>query len=246
MTGAFDELAPTYDDTFTHTVIGRTMRAAVWRRLGVLFSPGQRVLELNCGTGVDAAWLGERGVEVLATDVSEGMVAAARARGVAAEQCAAEAVGSLAGTFDGAFSNFGGLNCVAELHLVAEGLAQRVRPGGAVLLCVMGPAVPWEWVWYLGHRQPATAFRRFRRSTEWRGLTIRYPSLGAITRVFGPWFTVDRTWALGTFVPPSYAEGWAARHTGAVARLDRLERRTERWWPVVRLADHYVVELHRR
>ena len=249
MESPFDALAVDYDDTFTHTVIGRTMRAAVWRRTDELFVAGSRVLELNCGTGVDALHLMERGVRVLATDASQGMVDVAAARGVEAVRCNAEDIGLLGhdrGPFDGALSNFGGLNCVADLGAVAAGLGASVRPGGVAVLCVMGPLVPWEWAWYLGHLQGGKAVRRFRASTEWRGLTIRYPSIGSLQRAFAPWFTCERSWALGTFVPPSYVEPFAAGHPEWVARLDRLERRTETWWPVVRAADHYVVELRRR
>jgi SAM-dependent methyltransferase len=207
------------------------------------------VLELNCGTGADAEWLGERGVHVRATDASQRMVDVACARGVDATQLAAEEVGSLADVveqFDGALSNFGGLNCVDDLNVVASGLARCVRRGGTALLCVMGPTVPWEWIWYLGHGKPRAAFRRFRRSTVWRGMTIRYPSVSALRSTFDPWWTARRVWALGALVPPTYAESWAVRHPRALARLDRLERRMETWPLVARLADHYVIELERR
>lgn len=223
------------------------MRAAVWRRLEQRFGPGDRVLELNCGTGVDAVWLTARGVRVLATDASEGMVQTARGRGVAAEVLDAADVGALqGGPFDGALSNFGGLNCVEHLSDVAAGLGSQVRPGGAVVLCVMGPVVPWEWLWYLARLQPRKAFRRLRPSTEWRGLTIRYPSARSLRRTFEPWFTCERTWALGALVPPSYAEPLARRVPGLVRVLDRIERRTETWAPMVAIADHYVLELRRR
>ncbi|MFZ4721239.1 MAG: class I SAM-dependent methyltransferase [Ilumatobacteraceae bacterium] len=225
------------------------MRAAVWRRLGLHFGPGDRVLELNCGTGADALWLAARGVDVLATDASQGMVDVARARGVRAVQCAAEDIAALAESrppFDGVLSNFGGLNCVDDLSAVARSLAPAVRPGGVAVLCVMGPAVPWEWAWYLAHLQPGKAFRRFHDSTEWRGLTIRYPSARHLRVAFGPWFHTERTWALGALVPPSYAEPLAARFPSAVATLDRAERAVETSRLAVALADHYVVELRRR
>lgn len=225
------------------------MRAAVWRRTDELFAAGSRVLELNCGTGVDALHLMARGVTVLATDASQGMVDLAAARGVDTVRCNAEDIGEVGrehGPFDGVLSNFGGLNCVADLGGVASGLGMAVRHGGVALLCVMGPVVPWEWAWYLAHLQGGKAVRRFRASTEWRGLTIRYPSVGSLQKAFSPWFDCERSWALGAFVPPSYVESFAARHPGVVARLDRVERRTETWWPVVRAADHYVVELRRR
>ena len=119
---AFSELADSYDDTFTDTSIGRVMRSAVWARLGATFVNGDRILELNCGTGVDASWLGTRGVQVIATDAAPGMVEVARARGVDAHVCRAEDIDDFAeahGPFDGALSNFGGLNCVDDLGVVA-------------------------------------------------------------------------------------------------------------------------------
>ncbi|MGB2772026.1 MAG: methyltransferase domain-containing protein, partial [Anaerolineae bacterium] len=75
---AFDDSAATYDDAFTESTIGRLLRAAVWRRLDAQFRAGDRVLELNCGTGADAIHLAQRGVHVLATDVSEAMLAVTR------------------------------------------------------------------------------------------------------------------------------------------------------------------------
>jgi SAM-dependent methyltransferase len=74
---AFDRQAETYD-RFADGVIGRTLRARVHERLLDRFRAGHRVLELNCGTGVDAVRLAQHGVRVVATDVSAGMLARAR------------------------------------------------------------------------------------------------------------------------------------------------------------------------
>src|SRR6187455_2788635 len=76
----FDRLAADYDRSFSASVIGQRMRAAVWRRLDAAFRPGERVLELNCGTGEDAVHMGGRGVRVLATDSSPAMLAVTRAK----------------------------------------------------------------------------------------------------------------------------------------------------------------------
>jgi SAM-dependent methyltransferase len=241
-------LAADYDDTFTHAAIGALMRDAVWRRLGDLWPTGSRVVELNCGTGVDAAWLTERGVVVVATDAASGMVEVARGRGVDARVLSAESVGQLAalGPFDGALSNFGGLNCVADVGAVIEGLASCLRPGGIAVLCVMGPAVPWEWVWFLAHGQPRQAFRRFGRVTWWRGIPIRYPSIRAMRRALEASFTVRKVWGLGVLIPPPYTEPWAQKHPRMLARLATTERRVEGWPGVAHLADHYVLEVERR
>jgi len=265
---AFDDLAETYDASFTTGAIGRRMRAAVQRRLDVAFHPGDHILELNCGTGEDAIYLARRGVRVLATDISPRMLDLTRKKAEAAGlsdlvDIARIAIEDLArlpaaaagqdkaeglpdGPFDGALSNFGGLNCVEDLRAVASGLASRVRPGARLLLCVMGPVVPWEWIWYVAHGQPRKALRRLRPGgVQWRGLTIRYPSIGALRRAFARDFVQRRVCGLGMLVPPSDAEGWAARQPRLLAALDRWERRMEAVPPVPWLSDHYLIELER-
>lgn len=255
----FDTLAPDYDASFTESVLGRTLRRAVWIWLDRVFAPGDRVLELNCGTGEDAVHLATRGVRVLATDASFAMLDVARTkihnadldqaielRRLKIEQLS-ELIAVFKGPLDGAFSNFGGLNCVADLHGVAQALAALLRPGARVILCLMGPLVPWEWVWFLAHGRPGKAFRRLAgRGVEWRGGTVRYPTIGAVRRAFATGFTVRRASGLGVLVPPTYAEGWAQRHPRLVARLDRWERRIEGWPVVPWFGDHYLLELQRR
>lgn len=257
-TSPFDSLATTYDDDFTKSVIGRRMRRVVWRRLDSHAGAGDRVLELNCGTGEDAVHLGARGVTVLATDVSPAMLAVAQdkvlRRGLAARITLRQlAIEELAPAlldeppFDGVLSNFGGLNCVLDLDGFASELSQIVRPGGWILLCVMGPLVPWEWVWYLGHGQVRTALRRLRPAgVVWHGLTIRYPSIGTLRQAMNASFQLRRVSAIGALVPPSYVEPWARRHPHWLALLDRVERRIETLPPLPWLADHYLAEFERK
>jgi SAM-dependent methyltransferase len=267
----FDILAADYDRNFTHTLIGRLMRQAVWSRLEACFGPGDRVLELNCGTGEDAVYLARRGVQVLATDSSRAMLHVARDKlrqarlegAVTIQEFGLEefARGSLpllfpggcqespgrTPKFDGAFSNFGGLNCVADLPGVATGLASCLRPGATLLLCLMGPLALWEWTWFLWRRQPAKAFRRLNpRGVWWRDLRIRYPMIRTVRRAFAPHFQLRRLSAIGALLPPPYAEPWAVRNPGLISFLNRWERRLERLPPLPWLADHYLLEMVRR
>jgi SAM-dependent methyltransferase len=208
---------------------------------------------MACGTGEDAVHLAQRGVHVLATDASPVMVETARRKVAAAglgdhvevrhtpiEELAVE------GPFDGALSNFGGLNCVADLRAVANRLADLLRPGAPALLCVMGPIVPWEWIWYLGHLQPGKAFRRLRPGgVAWRGLTVRYPSILSLRRAFAPAFRFRSVTGIGAFLPPTYMEEWTRRHPRLLAALDRWERRLAAVPPFPSLSDHYLAELER-
>jgi SAM-dependent methyltransferase len=216
---------------------------------------GSRVLEMNCGTGEDALWLVHRGVQVFATDVSPAMLQVAQSKLAASPGSVHARFRRLAweeldafdeGPFDGALSNFGGLNCVSDLRGAARALAGKLRPGATAILCIMGPAVPWEWLWFLAHGKPAAAFRRLRRrGAEWSGITIHYPSIAKTRRAFAPEFTVLRTSAVGALLPPPYMEKWMRRFPRALAALERLERRFETLTPLPMLGDHYLLELAR-
>src|SRR5271156_286629 len=139
---AFDAIASAYDSQFTATTLGAAMRRAVWARCAVRFASGSRVLEMNCGTGEDALWLARRGVQVLATDVSPAMLQVAQDKLAALpgspparfQRLAWEELETLGeGSFDGMLSNFGGLNCVADLREPARLLAAKLRPGAVAI-----------------------------------------------------------------------------------------------------------------
>ena len=256
MKSAFDEIAASYDSSFTATRIGTLMREAVWRHTDRRFRPGSRILELNCGTGTDAVHLGKLGISVLATDASEQMVKIASDKVaredliavVQSRQLAWEHLDSLPeSNFDGALSNFGGLNCVQDLPSAAAALARRLRPGAPLLICAMGPWSIWEWIWYLMHGRPSKSFRRLRRGgVEWRGFKVHYPSVGMVKRAFAPTFQFHGVSAVGAILPPPFAETLAGRWPSLITALNRLERQLEAMPPLPWLADHYLNDFYRR
>ena len=159
----FDSLAARYDALWTTTAIGRAQRDLAWRHMDPLFQPGDRILDIGCGTGEDAAHFAARGVTVYATDASPAMIQVAAARGgFTAEVRSAEELAQIGGPFDGAISNFGALNCVKDLPGVAGSLAALVRPGGSVAICILGRFCAWETLHYAVRFQFAKAFRRWR------------------------------------------------------------------------------------
>src|SRR5579864_4510315 len=204
---AFDAVAENYDASFTESAIGQAQRSAVWSELETAFRPGDQALEIGCGTGVDACFLAERGVSVLACDSSQEMIRVAheRTRGSALQfdggsvelrVWPAEQIGTLAPDrlFDGAFSNFGVLNCVADLRSFARDLATKLKPSAKALLCLMGPCCLWEITWFLAHGDPRRAIRRFRRGGtmasvgEGGRVHVYYPTVKALARAFAPEF----------------------------------------------------------
>jgi ubiquinone/menaquinone biosynthesis C-methylase UbiE len=233
----WNDAAEKYDEAFTGTFVGKMWRDAVLQELDARFQPGSRVLELNCGTGVDAIHLAQRGVSVLACDISSRMICLARkhtmARGLherldfrvlATEQLAALEAGVM---FDGAFSNFSGLNCVRDLAQVARNLASVLTQGSPLFLCMLGRFAPWEKLWYLAHADWKTAFRTLRSkggASTANTVEVHYYSRRKIVESFSPGFKLRKWKGIGIAVPPSYMEHWALRFPAITTSLNRVDR----------------------
>jgi trans-aconitate methyltransferase len=92
--------------------------------------PGERVLDLGCGTGDLAATIAARGASVVGLDASPDMLAAARAKYPALEVVQGDAAGfQFAESFDAVFSN-AVLHWVADADGVARSVAAALKPGG--------------------------------------------------------------------------------------------------------------------
>lgn len=252
----FDAIAGRYDDIFTESNIGRAQRQSVWSDFERRFRAENRVLEIGCGTGVDACFLARRGIKVVACDHSPGMIAVAtrrvRERGlqnlVKPVLCNAEDLtGFGSGRFDGAFSNFGAMNCIRDLRPVAENLHRLLKPGAPLLLCCLGPCCLWEIVWFLASGQPRKAFRRLRHGDEARiaggaPVQVHYPAVGSIARMFAPWFRLKSVKGVGLVVPPSYLEAWAVRFRRGLDFAVRCDLWLARCPGVRLLSDHLLLE----
>jgi SAM-dependent methyltransferase len=252
---AFDNLAPSYDDMFTRSLIGRAQRNAVWHLLAKVFTSSDRILELNCGTGEDAVFLSRRGVSVLACDASERMVEVARHRvllesleeKVQVKQLPIEHLGTLSQfpQFDGVLSNFSGLNCVTDLVTMARQLAPLVKPGAPIVLCLCTRFSLFEIIWFLLRRRPRKAFRR----TSGRALArlgdfdiqVQYPTLRELRRIFSIDFELRSCRGVGIFVPPSYAESWARKNPKILGILESIDRLVCDLPGLRVIGDHFLV-----
>jgi len=258
---SFDALAEEYDTHFTNSVIGQAQRQSVWRETDRWFRLGQRILEINCGTGVDALHFAARGIQVVACDASAKMIKVAARR---AEQSPyrhrvdlrvfpIEEMARLnsGGAFDGVFSNFAGLNCVADLRCVAGDLAQLVRPGGKAVLCLFGRHCLWEITWYGLQGRWQKGFRRVggkgvaAQLAPGHMVFVQYPSVRAICREFAPHFRLRHWKGVGITVPPSYLEPWAEKFAGLFRLAARVDPFLEGCPGFRALADHVVLVFER-
>lgn len=258
---AFDSVAADYDGPRGNNASIQDMRAEMWRWLDATFAPGSRLIDLGCGTGLDAVRMAGFGHDITATDWSgqmvERTVERARREGAAAT-LRALAIGAHElhrlegeGTFDGAYSNLGPLNCVPDLTAVARECARLLKPGGALVFTVIGRICPWEVAHYAARRQWARVKVRYagkavpvgmNRRTIW----TRYYAPREFYRSFAPQFELAHYRGLCVFAPPPYLGSVREQHRRAYQWLWRLDRRTA-GWPLLRnLGDHFLIVMTRR
>lgn len=218
---AFDAIASSYDQLWTESAIGTAQRHAVWKIIDALFTSGEAVLDVGCGTGADAAHFREIGIRVCGIDSSPKMAAVARSKGITATVLKVEDLRQLTGSFNGAISNFGALNCIESLPSTAEELARLVHPGGFIALCFLGRICLWEIAYYLVRGRMRKAFRRISGSAESSlGLKVFYHSEYAIRKAFKGRFSLLARHGIGITVPPSYISGTSDRALKHLGHID--------------------------
>ncbi len=261
----FDAIAHDYDTSFTQTKIGQKQREQVWFFLENWLPRAKNasILELNCGTGRDAAWLAEHGFSnVLATDVSEKMLAVASknsekkglATSIRFEKIDLENFepSDFRGKkFDLIFSNFGGLNCLSpqKMQEIGPKLADLLAPSGRLALVVMGRFCLLESLYFLAKGRFGEAFRRAKKD----------PALARLDEatVCPTWYFSPREMAfffekkglkkvglrpVGAFLPPSYLEPFFEKRQAWLEKLAFFEKKwaAPRSWPA-HFADHFLI-----
>jgi SAM-dependent methyltransferase len=255
----FDQMAKDYDDVFTRSMVGRAQRDVVWNVLTRVFPNGAHILELNCGTGEDALFLARNSVSVTACDASEQMiqVATRRLRAEAPEASVqfhllpTERLAELqaAPMFDGAFSNFSGLNCVSDLRQTSDDLAALLSPNAPLVVCLSTRFCAWEMIWFLLHGKFRKAFRRCSgRAIATVGdftVDVYYPTVRKLQQLFAPSFVLRSCMGVGITVPPSYAEVWIRSYPKLLRLLCAIDRIIFTL-PVFRvLGDHVLLHFER-
>jgi SAM-dependent methyltransferase len=272
---AFDTLAPSYDKEFTHTAIGQILRNRVHNRLLSHFKAGDSLLEMGCGTGEDALFLAEKGLQITATDASEKMLSITREKtkhlpNVTLSQLDLAHLPSLRSGEGEASSHFAPPRGVG-IHRAAEG--DGVAFTGAfsnfgALNCLndwetlaawLGEAIPKGGVVGLGIMSPYCAWEfawhalhwkwnialRRLRGSEFEGIRITYPTVQRITDDFSPYFRRVHLMPLGLFLPTSALFDVVQKRPKLMNTLVGLENRFGNIPQFAMLADHYWIEFER-
>jgi SAM-dependent methyltransferase len=258
---AFDSVAADYDGPRGNNALIQDMRREMWRWLDATFPRASRLLELGCGTGLDAARMAERGHRITATDWSPLMVARTRARAehaLVSERVQAVGLGAheldrLEGRalYDGAYSNLGALNCLPDLAGVARECARLIRPGGRLVFSVISRRCPWEigyYAWRGDWTRVGVRFARGMVPVRMNGHTVwtSYWTPLELYRSFAAEFALSHYRGLCVLVPPPYLTWMKERHQRWYDALWRWDRRIC-GWPLVRgLGDHFLIVMSRR
>jgi trans-aconitate methyltransferase len=122
MTQTWDPQAYGREGAFVHGLAGGVVE---WLNP----QPGERILDLGCGDGQLTARLAATGAVVTGVDASPAMVAAARSRGIAADEAPAEQLPYSEAAFDAVFSN-AALHWVRDHDAMMSEVHRVLKPGG--------------------------------------------------------------------------------------------------------------------
>jgi len=258
---AFDSVAPDYDGPRGNNSLIRDMRAEMWRWMDATFVSGNNLMDLGCGTGLDAVRMAQSGYRVTALDWSSQMIARTvdRARResvsdrVRALSIGAHELERLEGadSYDGAYSNLGPLNCVPVLADVSRECARLLKPGGSLIFTVVARVCPWEIAYYALRRRWSRITIRFARnvvpvSMNSRTIWTRYYSPSEFYRSFEREFALVHYRGVCVFSPPPYLAGVKERHPRWYEILWRIDQITA-GWPLLRsLGDHFLIIMKKR
>ncbi|MES2761925.1 MAG: class I SAM-dependent methyltransferase [Bacteroidota bacterium] len=253
---AFDSYAINYDDHFTNSLIGKTQREQVRKQLSrAIKNNVKSVLEINCGTGEDALWFSRKGLKVLATDISEGMIEVAKQKtnDIEFRQLNCVNIGSLPkGNYDLIFSNFGGLNCLNANELIQFRRACDVlqNKGNRLAFVIMGTQCWWERIYFKSKKDKDRSTRRQNKKgveTIINGEKFKtyYYSPEYFVELFGDDYDYVISKPIGLFVPPSYLEPYFVKRKfllGALRVLDRIFSFSF----FSNYADHYLIVFEKK
>ena len=230
------------------------MRSEVRNHVIKFLREGDKILELNAGTGTDAVFFAKNGFKVHATDISGGMISQLKYKvekndlneRITIQQCSyAELDKVTCGPFDYIFSNFGGLNCSPDLKEVTKFFPNLLNKNGRITLVLMPPVCPWETALaFCGHFK--TAFRRFNKNgikahIEGKYFDTFYYTPNQVIKALGNRFIKLKLQGLASFTPPPYMENFPRKYSGLFKKLNMLDKYFSDYFPFNRFADHFIL-----
>jgi len=251
---AFSLQSANYDEYDKANTILTWMRQQVRKHALSFLKPGDKILELNSGTGLDAFFFEGKGFDVHCTDLSDGMIEQIKIKveknnlpgKVTFQQCSYTELSKIQNRkFDFIFSNFGGLNCIPDLKAVTKFFPDLLNKNGRVCLVILPPVCPWELIQILKGKF-SLAFRRFGKDgtlANVEGVKFRtyYFSAGNIKKAFGANFKIIRRQGLGILTPSPQMEKIPKRFPLLTKTFNKIDETISGIFPFNRIGDHIII-----
>lgn len=221
-------------------------------------SPHQTMLELNCGTGLDALFFAENGLQIHATDNADGMLKQLeqkvklenKCQQITFQKCSFNQLNQLpAKKYNHVFSNFGGLNCAENLSAVIRSLDDYMISGSIAHLVIMPRYCMWEFLFALKGNFKLAFRRLYSKGTQSQveGIHFKtyYYSPRYVQKAFGVNYKTLSIKAMGYFVPPTYMYEIITKRPTLYNTLCRLDNKLAHKWPFYNLGDHYIISVQK-
>lgn len=252
---AFSRQAAEYDSYEEDHDILKWMREQVHRHAMTYLKPGDHILEINAGTGLDAAYFAKQGYRVHATDLSQEMIKQLEKKvallklqdKITIQQISYTELDGIRNQFDYVFSNFGGLNCISDLSPIAKSIPNLLKPGGLITLVIMPPVCLWELALiFRGHFK--TAVRRLHRKgilAHVEGVHFRsyYFTPKQVLKAFGKQYRKIALHGLGSVSPPPYMKNFPKRYPEIYKFLTSIDAQLSHFPPFNSWADHFILTM---
>lgn len=256
---AFSKQSPVFDRIDEENKLIVWMRQRIHKEVLSFIRKGDHMLELNCGTGIDALYFASQDIRVKATDFAPGMLEQLNRKIIAGnlqhlvttQRCSFNNLEELGSEqqYDYVFSDFGGLNCTDRLDKVLDNIDGLLKPGGKLSLVIMPRICLWEMMMvFKGYFR--TAFRRFRKGgtvAQVEGLPFKcyYYSPDYIINHLGAKYRLLGLKGLAVTVPPPYIEHFIEKHPKLFRRLEKWENKIWNKAPFNRWGDHYIITMEK-
>ncbi len=257
---AFDDYAISYDLYFEENNITKILRKKIQTIFLSYFKKEDLILELNCGTGNDAIFLAQNGINIFATDISQKMIEVTSEKilklnlenNITLEQKSIENIFELqTKNFDGIFSNFGGINCVTNISNVFYDVNNLLKPNGIFILNYMNKFCLFETIAFLKKGKLKKAFERLHKN----GVDVKlqneyvktyYYFANQIKQNSQKYFDIIQLTGLNFFSPNPNFIDFYNRHPKISNIFLNIENKVESIFPFYYFGDHAIVVLKKK
>lgn len=249
----FGNMADEYDAMRGTNIPVKIMRKKFYNTVTSFIKPPADLLELNCGTGIDAFHFAESGYKVTATDISDKMLINAMNKGshpnLTFKKLSLHRLDKLEEKYDLIVSNLGGLNCLNDLSKLSKDVSSLLKPNGFFIASVMPQFCLWE-VALIFKGEFKRALRRQRKKSiianvGGEKIFVRYYSPRKFFSYFKKDFALKKTTGLRIFAPTQPVSHWYQKHPALSKFLDSIDDKIESFYPASFIGDYYIAVLQK-